>query len=214
MALTELDGVDSIVGDEAHIRSKTPKGPRHDPSYPIDKVDGYDNLILLCKAHHKLVDDNPEVFDTDMLEQAKERHELRVAKALDPKKVGYLQPLVAIPIATGTELVRLAFGAHAYSLDNDHPRTPEEGDLIAGFLQDVQDWTDISDDIGASGRVQAAIGLHEEMEQLRELGLVVLAGTAKYRMPTGLVFTVLGVHVRRIPEDSVAGPEGAGEPTT
>jgi hypothetical protein len=47
----------SVVGEQAHIRSPKRDGPRHDPSYPTQKLDSYENLILLCPTHHKLIDD-------------------------------------------------------------------------------------------------------------------------------------------------------------
>jgi len=47
----------SVLGEQAHIRSPKAGGPRHDPAYPADKLDSYDNLILLCPTHHKLIDD-------------------------------------------------------------------------------------------------------------------------------------------------------------
>src|SRR5262249_42781807 len=40
---------ESIVGDEAHIHSGQEGGPRYDPNFPQDRIDKYDNLILLCK---------------------------------------------------------------------------------------------------------------------------------------------------------------------
>jgi hypothetical protein len=33
LELTQVDSVDSIVGDEAHIRSRREAGPRHELSY-------------------------------------------------------------------------------------------------------------------------------------------------------------------------------------
>ena len=80
--LTELDGLDSIVGDEAHIRSPKPNGPRYEDGYPKELLDTYANLILLCKAHHKLVDDNWAVFPVDALEELKKNHEQRVRRSL------------------------------------------------------------------------------------------------------------------------------------
>jgi hypothetical protein len=33
----------TVVGEEAHIRSAQPGGPRHDPDYPRDELDSYEN---------------------------------------------------------------------------------------------------------------------------------------------------------------------------
>ncbi|MCX2948801.1 hypothetical protein [Lentzea sp. NEAU-D7] len=50
----------------AHIRSETPRGPRHDPDYEED-VDGEANLLLLCGKHHKHVDDHASAYSTEEL---------------------------------------------------------------------------------------------------------------------------------------------------
>ena len=44
----------SVFGEEAHIVGQSPNGPR---AGNIADVDSYANLILLCRKHHKQVDD-------------------------------------------------------------------------------------------------------------------------------------------------------------
>ncbi|WP_100812128.1 NACHT domain-containing protein [Microbacterium sp. HA-8] len=62
-----------VVGEQAHIRSGRPRGPRHDPLY--EDVDGPDNLILLCPTHHTLIDsDDGRHFTVAQLEQMKAQH--------------------------------------------------------------------------------------------------------------------------------------------
>lgn len=70
---TETDDP-SIIGDEAHIVARSQGGPRGDNDLDIDKRDYYDNLILLCKNHHKLVDDQPETYSVDRLREIKNEH--------------------------------------------------------------------------------------------------------------------------------------------
>lgn len=53
---TELDR-ESVVGDECHIHSPSPNGPRHEPTLSVEDFDTIDNLLLLCRVHHKMVDD-------------------------------------------------------------------------------------------------------------------------------------------------------------
>ncbi|MGQ0776416.1 MAG: hypothetical protein ACT4NY_18650 [Pseudonocardiales bacterium] len=66
----------TIVGEEAHIRSARPGGPRHDPSYPRDKLDNYENLILLCPTHHTMIDaNNGDGYDVDTLIKMRQDHE-------------------------------------------------------------------------------------------------------------------------------------------
>lgn len=63
--------------EQAHIRSKSEDGPRFDPEYPKDKLDSYENLILLCGAHHTPVVDaeGGRAFTAKQLEKMKTDHE-------------------------------------------------------------------------------------------------------------------------------------------
>lgn len=45
-----------VVGEEAHIRAQSAGGPRYERDYPRDKVDSYENLVLMCPTHHTLID--------------------------------------------------------------------------------------------------------------------------------------------------------------
>lgn len=74
---TETDD-SSIVGDEAHIVAKEPNGPRGDSILSSNDRDKYDNLILLCKVHHKLVDDQPNTYTVEKLSEMKRKHTERI----------------------------------------------------------------------------------------------------------------------------------------
>lgn len=77
---TELDDP-SIVGEECHIVSGR-CGPRADADFPPDGIDGYPNLILLCRIDHKIVDDQERTFDANVLLAMKDTHERKVARAV------------------------------------------------------------------------------------------------------------------------------------
>ena len=79
---TELDDP-SIVGDECHIVSGQPNGPRYDPSFPPEALDEYPNLVLLCRVDHKTVDDQQRTYDVETLRRMKVQHERKVARALE-----------------------------------------------------------------------------------------------------------------------------------
>lgn len=49
---TENDGV-AQIGEIAHIIGSSEYGPRGDGNFPEDKLDDYENLILLCPSCHK-----------------------------------------------------------------------------------------------------------------------------------------------------------------
>jgi hypothetical protein len=52
----------SVVGDECYIIGEKPGAARGHLSLDRDNLEEYDNLILLCKVHHKLVDDQSETY--------------------------------------------------------------------------------------------------------------------------------------------------------
>lgn len=82
-------------GERAHIRSDVPGGPRYDPGY--DNPNRYENLLLLCRRHHHLVDAQPDAYPVELLEQWKEEHDdpfLRVQTAVvapPPEGARYLR---------------------------------------------------------------------------------------------------------------------------
>ncbi|MCR5849243.1 MAG: hypothetical protein K6G92_00835 [Bacteroidaceae bacterium] len=80
------NGTDINRGEECHIISKTPNGPRYMPN--MQNYDTYDNLILLCNLHHKEIDDdnNISLYPPQRLHQIKKEHEKWVNKSLELKK--------------------------------------------------------------------------------------------------------------------------------
>ena len=74
---------ESLIGEECHIVAQTSGGPRWDPAYPIEHIDSYNNLIVLCRNHHKEVDDLPEIYPIQDLILIKHRHELWVRITLN-----------------------------------------------------------------------------------------------------------------------------------
>ena len=66
----------TVVGEQAHIRSPKPGGPRHDPEFDQHKLDDYQNLILLCSTHHTQIDANDGVgYDVDTLIKMRRKQE-------------------------------------------------------------------------------------------------------------------------------------------
>lgn len=79
---TETDDP-SVVGDVCHIVASSSSGPRGDSSLSPEQRDKYDNLILLCKVHHKLVDDQPNTYTAERLRGMKADHERRIRENLE-----------------------------------------------------------------------------------------------------------------------------------
>jgi hypothetical protein len=64
----------AVVGDEAHIVAQSADGPRGGQQVRGGDLDGYDNLILLCRVDHKRIDDQPNHYTTAKLHELKSRH--------------------------------------------------------------------------------------------------------------------------------------------
>lgn len=68
---------DTVVGDICHLRARSKKGPRYDPALSPDQRNAYENLILLCKPCHSLIDSNESLYPVSYLEVLKHDHEQR-----------------------------------------------------------------------------------------------------------------------------------------
>lgn len=76
LVVDEVDTDDpSLIGEICHIVGQKPDGPRGNHPMPLEQRDLYSNLLLICNNHHKVVDDNPSTYTTDMLQDMKRKHE-------------------------------------------------------------------------------------------------------------------------------------------
>ena len=74
----------SLVGDIAHIVGHRPTAARHNPSLDYSQLKEPDNLVLLCKEHHKQVDDNPTIFTVEELHDMRTSHLNWIEESLEP----------------------------------------------------------------------------------------------------------------------------------
>lgn len=65
----------TITGEICHIRARSQGGPRFDSTQTDVVRHGYDNLILLCRHHHKIIDAQPDIYTADALQEMKAVHE-------------------------------------------------------------------------------------------------------------------------------------------
>lgn len=70
---------ESVLGEICHICAVRPDGPRYDPAQSAADRHGYENLILLCPNHHKVIDDDPEAYTVERVLKMKAEHESRAA---------------------------------------------------------------------------------------------------------------------------------------
>jgi hypothetical protein len=80
---------ESLIGDACHIVADSENGPRGKSPLSAEERDKYANLMLLCKVHHKVIDDQHHLYTVERLCQIKREHEQWVAESLhnfDPAK--------------------------------------------------------------------------------------------------------------------------------
>ena len=70
------------VSNICHIVARSKGGPRWTKDYPQEKIDSYENLLLLCPSHHARVDAPTALFTSDDLRAMKKAHENRVGSRL------------------------------------------------------------------------------------------------------------------------------------
>ena len=100
--LPNINNKDFNVGEECHIVSSQINGPRYINNY--QNYDSYNNLILLCRNHHKEIDDksNISIYSIEKLHQIKDKHEKWVSESL---KANIPQKGIEVPILLyGNEL--------------------------------------------------------------------------------------------------------------
>jgi hypothetical protein len=166
---------DAIVGDECHIHAKHTDGPRSNSSMSTDELDDYTNLILLCKVHHKMVDDQPNTYTIEYLRNLKKSHETWVSETLHkslPQNKRNTNDFL-IRIDAGKELFSIVAGAHFFDLDYDEPENRDEIDFLKDFVQNLTDWGDIGDTIESGEKVEISYELTQDIKELESKGFVI-----------------------------------------
>ena len=165
---------ESIIGEECHIVARKPKGPRGTAALPLDKRDEIDNLILLCRIHHKQIDDQVNTYTAETLTTIKAKHERWVQQSLAKPKTS--SPVFfAFRIDKGIQLCNTVIGSHASSFNNDQPRTQDEALLIGEFVQDIKDYSDLWGVMVGQDQLMAQFKLNEQLEELKNSGYLVYA---------------------------------------
>lgn len=190
---------EAVVGDEAHIAARSPGGPRYGECAP-ELVDAYENRLLLCKVHHKVVDDQPGEYTTQRLLRIKADHETWVEQTLGedvqpirlrphPDEDGC--PLLLRVMRSGSDVWDVISGTGTYRFGDlsEADGTDEELDITADFLQQANDWAEISGDISATGPAairDAKRSLGAALAVLAERGFVVHGGRRKLLLTGGV----------------------------
>jgi hypothetical protein len=171
---TICDG-NAIIGEECHIVAHELNGPRGNSSLSNNERDKPANLILLCRNHHKEIDDQPNTFTVEYLKKIKAEHEAWVRKNLTTHKQADPQIFFAFRVDSGTQFCNTVLCFDAFHFNNDQPETKEEAELIGNFAQSIEDYADLWSDIEAKQRVLAQFEFDEQIHILYDQGFLVYA---------------------------------------
>ena len=164
----------SIIGAECHIRSSKPNGPRYDKQYPTKCVDKYENLVLLCFKHHKIVDDQANEYSVDSLLKLKKQHEAWVTEQLSPTKEQSPVRLIRNKNNIPSYLRRITSGTQLASMMTPYATerilydgfSRGELELVSDFCQSIHDASDIYDELSVSEQFDIGFMLDDCIKKL------------------------------------------------
>ena len=189
----ETTAKSSVIGEECHIYSSKPDGPRYNVNYPSEQIDNYENLILLCSVHHKQIDDQCETFSCEILKKMKETHEKWVEEQLSPKdnakpiqikRVKENLPTHLKKIITGNDLMCLLNECVAFEYSYDNVFSKEQILLASEFLQATQEVLDIDDTLEVRDKIAYDVAFNDILNELDRNNIWVF-GARENRIVTG-----------------------------
>lgn len=210
---------DTIVGDECHIVSGAKGGPRWNMTVDPEKIDLIDNLLLLCKVCHKLVDDQVDVFTVDALKLIKRKHEKsieeRASKSADEVKI--VRSRAEIPkqleiIRSAQDILNLMASCHGMYHRIPDDLSESELDLVGAFLQEMSDWGDVGLGVLSSPSewISAQKHVTRQLSELNQSGFDVYVGREKQQLLGGAqpptAWHMLHLQIKRRDESSQTSP--------
>lgn len=161
------NNVDYNIGEECHIVSSKATGPRHESGW--ENYDNYDNLILLCRNHHKEIDDcnNISLYPKSRLHKIKAEHELWVKETLS----GDEQSDFVKVILSGAELFNVLSGALKIACETQDAVTDKESAAYIGTIsQSLVEYLDICSDLDPANVSLVELELQELLEEMIQKG--------------------------------------------
>ena len=95
-----------LLGEIAHIKARSPSGPRFDPRQSSEENRSVENLMAMCKEHADLIDleENLAIYTVERLTAMKEEHEARVERRADRGWITWPNSITQlVPTTDGSE---------------------------------------------------------------------------------------------------------------
>lgn len=78
--LPMVESSGTLGGEISHIMAKSKGFARFDLNQSDEDRHGFENLVLLCRRHHKIVDSEPDIYTAEILVEMKLSHETIYAR--------------------------------------------------------------------------------------------------------------------------------------
>ena len=72
--LTDYDTT-TVLGERCHIKGEKPTSARYDPTQTPKERESFENLVMMCCKHHKIIDARPDIYTVEVLLDMKRKHE-------------------------------------------------------------------------------------------------------------------------------------------
>lgn len=154
------------IGEECHIISSQKNGPRYKQILEYDTVD---NLILLCRNHHKEIDTLTETYNEELLRYIKQNHENWVNETLKLNTTKTQKAKFLFRITNGKELLEI-LSATGCRTDYDEIENEEEASYIGEICQNFVDYLDIIDLSEPFEKVKITLSLKNIIDNLETKG--------------------------------------------
>ena len=100
------------VSDISHIEGGEPGSPRYNPELALEQLNDYENLIVMCKIHNKIIDSDEKTYTVEYLKDMKKKHEesmkdkeYQISDEEVVKIIQTEQEQINIQTGTGTQIV-------------------------------------------------------------------------------------------------------------
>lgn len=74
-SLPIVEGSGTVTGIICHIKARSRGGPRYDAKQSPEERHGFENLLLMCARHSKVIDADPKTYTADLLHDFKAMQE-------------------------------------------------------------------------------------------------------------------------------------------
>jgi len=175
----------SIVGDECHIVARAPDGPRGELRSEVPSIDSYENLIILCRNCHKIIDEYPDIYTVDKLRKIKHEHEVMIAEnheLIVDETIGLKTDFLP-RILTGQDLIHTIGKGLVFEFHKPEDLEDWEYELIGTFLELCSEWGEILSDLPIKGRFDAERALNKELKELESARFYVFGANISKSVP-------------------------------